>query len=76
VARVSVKPKKKCCLSKPRCTRCPLRMLADGTLQDGYTVKRRMLVKVGKDHARDAAMPPHGKTKAGKRKKAKDRKKK
>ena len=39
------KPKKECCLSTPRCTRCPLRMLADGTLPDGYTVRKRKLVK-------------------------------
>lgn len=25
-------PKKKCCASKPRCTRCPIRMLAEGRL--------------------------------------------
>lgn len=40
------KPKKKCCVSKPKCSRCPLRMLAEGTLPDGYTVKRRKLVKL------------------------------
>ncbi|MCL3839014.1 hypothetical protein [Aeromicrobium duanguangcaii] len=40
-------PKKKCCVSKPRCKRCPIRMMADGTLPDGYTVKKRKLVKVG-----------------------------
>ena len=40
------KPKKKCCVSKPRCRRCPLRMLAEGTLPAGYTVKKRKLVKV------------------------------
>lgn len=39
------KPKKKCCLSTPRCTRCPLRMLAEGTLPPGYTVRRRTLIK-------------------------------
>jgi hypothetical protein len=39
------KPKKECCISKPKCGRCPLRMLAEGTLPDGYTVKRRKLVK-------------------------------
>ena len=39
------KPKKECCISKPKCDRCPLRMLAEGTLPDGYTVKRRKLVK-------------------------------
>lgn len=40
------KPKKECCVSKPKCGRCPLRMLAEGTLPDGYTVKRRKLIKV------------------------------
>lgn len=41
-----VKPKSTCCVSKPRCKRCPLRMLAEGTLPPGYTVKKRALVKV------------------------------
>jgi hypothetical protein len=41
-------PKKKCCIDKPRCDRCPLRALAEGTLPPGYTVKKRRLVKVGK----------------------------
>ena len=41
-------PKKKCCEDKPRCGRCPLRALAEGTLPPGYTVKKRHLVKVGK----------------------------
>lgn len=40
------KPKKECCTSKPKCKRCPLRMLAEGTLPTGYTVKKRKLVKV------------------------------
>ena len=39
------KPKKKCCSKKPRCRRCPIRMLKDGTLPDGYTVRRRKLVR-------------------------------
>ena len=39
-------PKSKCCVSKDRCKRCPLRMLKEGTLPDGYTVKKRKLVKV------------------------------
>lgn len=39
-------PKKKCCSDKPACKRCPLRMLREGTLPDGYTVKKRKLVKV------------------------------
>lgn len=42
-------PKKKCCSDKPACKRCPLRMMRDGTLPEGYTVKKRKLVKVKKD---------------------------
>ena len=41
-------PKKKCCEDKPRCGRCPLRALAEGTLPPGYTVKKRRLVKLHK----------------------------
>ena len=40
-------PKKKCCESKSKCGRCPLRMLKEGTLPEGYTVHKRRLVKVG-----------------------------
>ncbi|WNV76858.1 hypothetical protein [Geodermatophilus sp. DSM 44513] len=40
-------PKSECCQDKPRCKRCPLRALAEGTLPPGYTVKKRRLVKVG-----------------------------
>ena len=29
---VAARPKKKCCTSKPRCKRCPIRMLAEGRL--------------------------------------------
>jgi hypothetical protein len=39
-------PKKKCCVSSTKCNRCPLRMLKEGTLPSGYTVKKRKLVKV------------------------------
>jgi hypothetical protein len=39
-------PKKKCCESKTRCNRCPLRMLKEGTLPHGYTVHKRKLVTV------------------------------
>ncbi|MET1060721.1 MAG: hypothetical protein ABWX84_14070 [Nocardioides sp.] len=38
-------PKSKCCVSKDRCKRCPIRMLKEGTLPEGYTVKKRKLVK-------------------------------
>ncbi|MBS42209.1 MAG: hypothetical protein CMH83_03325 [Nocardioides sp.] len=37
-------PKVECCVSRDKCKRCPLRMLKEGTLPDGYTVKRRRLV--------------------------------
>jgi len=39
-------PKLKCCVSRSKCGRCPLRMLKEGTLPEGYTVKRRELVRV------------------------------
>jgi hypothetical protein len=39
-------PKRECCVSKSRCGRCPIRMLKEGTLPDGYTVKKRKLVTV------------------------------
>lgn len=39
-------PKTKCCESKSRCGRCPLRMLKEGTLPSGYTVKKRVLVRI------------------------------
>ena len=41
-----LRPKTKCCVSKTRCQRCPIRMLKEGTLPDGYTVKKRKLVRV------------------------------
>ena len=45
-AKVAKLPKKKCCVSTTRCNRCPLRMLKEGTLPPGYTVKKRKLVKL------------------------------
>jgi adenine-specific DNA glycosylase len=48
VAKSAGMPKKKCCEDRPRCKRCPLRALAEGTLPTGYTVKKRRLVKVEK----------------------------
>jgi hypothetical protein len=51
VAKSARMPKSKCCEDKPRCGRCPLRALAEGTLPPGYTVKKRRLVKVGKADA-------------------------
>jgi len=38
-------PKTECCVSKSKCGRCPLRMLKEGTLPDGYTVKKRVVVR-------------------------------
>jgi hypothetical protein len=46
VAKAGKLPKLKCCESKDRCGRCPLRMLKEGSLPDGYTVKHRRLVRV------------------------------
>ena len=48
-------PKQKCCVSKERCKRCPIRMLKEGTLPEGYTVKKRKLVKVKKKKLPQAA---------------------
>jgi hypothetical protein len=48
-------PKKKCCVSRDRCGRCPLRMLKEGTLPAGYTVHKRKLVTVEQIAARKAA---------------------
>ena len=42
-------PKRECCVARTRCNRCPLRMLKEGTLPPGYTVRRRTLVRV--EHA-------------------------
>ncbi len=39
-------PKVECCVSKKKCDRCPLRMLKEGTLPEGLTVKKRRLVRV------------------------------
>lgn len=51
------RPKKKCCSDKPKCDRCPLRMLKEGTLPDGYTVKKRRLVKVKGKKAAKQRLP-------------------
>jgi len=48
-------PKQKCCVSKDRCKRCPIRMLKEGTLPEGYTVRKRKLVKVKKQKLPTAA---------------------
>jgi hypothetical protein len=39
-------PKAECCVSKKKCDRCPLRMLKEGSLPDGYTVRKRKLVRL------------------------------
>jgi hypothetical protein len=45
-AKVRKLPKTECCVSKTRCDRCPLRMLKEGSLPSGYTVKKRKLVRL------------------------------
>ncbi|QLQ10978.1 MAG: hypothetical protein HZY75_12170 [Nocardioidaceae bacterium] len=42
----AVKPKKKCCVSKTKCKRCPLALMKQGKLPSGYTVKKRKLIKI------------------------------
>ena len=56
-------PKKKCCESKSRCNRCPLRMLKEGTLPQGYTVHKRKLVQ-GRHQAGVACRRGRSSTKA------------
>ncbi len=46
VGKAGKLPKVECCASKKRCDRCPIRMLKDGTLPVGLTVKKRKLVTV------------------------------
>jgi hypothetical protein len=46
VGKAQKLPKIECCVSKKRCGRCPIRMLREGTLPAGYTVKKRKLVRV------------------------------
>jgi hypothetical protein len=36
---VSKGPKKNCCLSKPRCKRCPIRLLSEGKLDSADAKK-------------------------------------
>lgn len=48
-------PKKKCCVSKSRCKRCPIRMLREGTLPPGYAVKKRRLVKLDEKASKKSA---------------------
>jgi hypothetical protein len=48
VAKKAKLPKSKCCVSKDKCKRCPIVMLRKGTLPEGYTVRKRRLVKLDK----------------------------
>ena len=45
MAKKAKLPKRECCVSKPRCGRCPIRMLEEGTVPEGYTVKKLVLVR-------------------------------
>ena len=42
-------PKTKCCVSRSRCDRCPIRMLKEGSLPAGYGVHKRALVRLDAD---------------------------
>ncbi|KRE39259.1 hypothetical protein ASG73_02670 [Janibacter sp. Soil728] len=39
-----IKVKEKCCVSKSRCSSCPIRLLKEGRLPAGYAVHKRKLV--------------------------------
>lgn len=39
-----LKVKQTCCVSKKRCDSCPVRLLKEGRLPDGYAVHKRQLV--------------------------------
>jgi hypothetical protein len=57
-------PKRECCASKSACGRCPLRMLKEGSLPPGYTVKRRKLVRVDGKKVPKKIKPAKRRTKA------------
>ena len=38
-------PKTKCCVKSTRCDRCPIRLLKEGAMPDGYAVRKRRLVR-------------------------------
>lgn len=59
---MGAKPKKKCCSDKPRCARCPIRMLAEGRLPPGYAVHKRRLVKTAKNGAAKNGAAKNAKT--------------
>ena len=42
-----LKVKQTCCVSKKRCASCPIRLLKEGRLPEGYAVHKRKLVTVG-----------------------------
>jgi len=42
---VAVQPKKKCCEDKPRCKRCPIRLLAEGKLAPDDARNKKALKK-------------------------------
>lgn len=51
-----IKVKQKCCVSKKRCDSCPIRLLKEGKMPDGYAVHKRKLVTVeAKSKLRKAA---------------------
>lgn len=44
VGKVTIK--QKCCVSKKRCSSCPIRLLAEGRMPEGYGVHKRKLVTI------------------------------
>ena len=52
VGKITIK--QKCCVSKKRCSSCPIRLLAEGRMPEGYTVHKRKLVTVSAKKAKKA----------------------
>ena len=57
---MSVRPKKKCCMDKPRCQRCPIRLLADGRLspEDARTIFAEGPQQEGPEEGRNSKKTP------------------
>lgn len=56
VSGVSARPKQKCCLSKPRCMRCPIRLLSEGKL-DAAGAKKIFAKKRNRKALKKAKLP-------------------
>lgn len=60
----TLKVKSTCCVSKKRCSSCPIRLLAEGRLPEGYAVHKRKLVTVEDKAARKGSRSKAARAKA------------